>query len=198
MGSLFFTCAMLLFCITTAFGLVALATAIVCYNSIAKNRNSVIRAWADVITYERQKNNILPNIQEAIKDYQDYEHDLQIKITELRTSINEITTEELNNQNLKAVEEQTLSLIKGIKVALENYPDLKASSLMLNFMKEVAKQQENIAAAIAIFNKNVEAFNNSIQTFPEYVVNNIWNNKVAIEPFSDLKVLDAFEYKLYL
>ncbi len=198
MGSAFFTGITLLFWMAIIFAMLITVIAIVCYNSIARNRNSVVRSWADVITYERQKNNVLPNIEEALKNYQEYERDLQIKITKLRTSINEIKIDELNNRTLKEVEDQTLSLMKGIKIALENYPDLKTSVLVKNFIKEIAKQQENIAAAIAVFNKNVEAFNNGIQTFPGYVVNNFLNHKVAIEPFSDQKALDAFEYKLYL
>lgn len=198
MGSAFFVVVTLLFWMAVIFCLGFCIVAIVCYNTIAKNRNSVVRAWADVITYERQKNNILPNIEEALKDYQEYERDLQIKITTLRTCINDIKVDEFNSKTLKEVEDQTLSLIKGIKIALENYPDLKTASLMQNFMQEIAKQQENIAAAIAIFNKNIEAFNNSIQMFPGYLVNSTWNHKTAIESFSDQKALYAFEYKLYL
>ena len=46
------------------------------------------------------------------------------------------------------------------------------------------------------FNKNVEEFNNSIQIFPEHIVNDYINKQKKIEPFSDQKALDAFEYKL--
>ena len=171
---------------------------IYCYNKIISNKNSVIRSWSDVITYERQKNNVLPEIEVAVTGYKEYEHDLQIKITKLRSALNQIKVDELNNIALKKVEEQTKALIEGVKIALENYPDLKASSLVQNFIKEIARQQENIAAGITVFNKNVEEFNNGIQNFPGYVVNNYLNKLVAIEPFLDQKALDAFEYKLKL
>lgn len=171
---------------------------IYCYNKIISNKNSVIRSWSDVITYERQKNNVLPEIEVAVTGYKEYEHDLQIKITKLRSALNQIKVDELNNIALKKVEEQTKALIEDVKIALENYPDLKASSLVQNFIKEIAKQQENIAAGITVFNKNIEEFNNGIQTFPGYVVNNYLNKLVAIEPFLDQKALDAFEYKLKL
>ena len=166
------------------------------YNAIIKNKNSVIRSWADVIAYERQKNNILPKIGSIIKEYQGYERDVQIKITQLRTSIDNLKTDELNNKILKEVEDQTRTLIKGIRVNLENYPDLKASIFIQSFMHKITKQQENIAAAIAIFNKNVEEFNNGIQTFPGHIVNNYLNKQKQIEPFSDQKASDTFEYKL--
>ena len=168
------------------------------YNTIIKNKNSVIRSWADVITYERQKNKILPEIESVVKEYQEYERDLQINITQLRTSIDNIKPNELNNKILKEVEDQTTALIKGIRVALENYPDLKASNLMQKLMTEIVKQQENISAAITIFNKNIEEFNNGIQTFPNHIINNLLNNEGKLEPFLDQATTDLFDYKLHL
>lgn len=168
------------------------------YNTIVKNKNSVIRSWADVIAYERRQNNVLPKIGIIAKEYQQYERDLQTKITRLRASLYNIKPDELNNKVLKEVEDNTSSLIKGIKVAIENYPDLTSSGLMQSLMHQISKQQENVAAAIAIFNKNVEEFNNGIQTFPGHIVNNYLNKQRKIEPFSDEKASDAFEYQLKL
>ena len=198
MASTFFAGITLLFWMIIFFVFMTLVTVIVCYNSITKNKNSVIRSWADVIAYERRKNNVLPKIEIIAKEYQQYERDLQTKITQLRASLYNIKPDELNNKVLKEVEDNTSSLIKGIKVAIENYPDLTSSGLMQSLMHQIAKQQENVAAAIAIFNKNVEEFNNGIQTFPGHIVNNYLNKQRKIEPFSDEKASDAFEYQLKL
>ena len=196
MGSAFLSGITLLLWMVVISSIIMLIIVIICYNMIISNKNAVVRAWADVITYERQKNNVLGDLEQAIKGYQAYEGDLQIKITLLRTALNEIKLDELNNKILKEVEEQTRALIKGINLALENYPNLKAVTLVQKFMKELAKQQENIAAAITIFNKNVEEFNNSIELFPGHLVNNFLNKLVTIELFVDQQALAAFEYKL--
>lgn len=168
------------------------------YNKIIKNKNSVIRSWSDIITYERQKNNILPKIESIVTDYQKYESDLQMKITALRSAINTIKVNELDHNMLKNIEEQTKSLITGIKVALENYPNLKTEKLMQTFMQEISKQQQNIAAAITIFNKNIEVFNNGLQTFPGSIINNYLNKEHALEPFLEQQAVDVFEYKFKL
>jgi LemA protein len=196
MGSAFLSGITLLLWMVVISSIIMLIIVIICYNMIISNKNAVVRAWADVITYERQKNNVLGDLEQAIKGYQAYEGDLQVKITLLRTALKEIKLDELNNKILKEVEEQTRALIKGINLALENYPNLKAVTLVQKFMKELAKQQENIAAAITIFNKNVEEFNNSIELFPGHLVNNFLNKLVTIEPFVDQQALAAFEYKL--
>lgn len=196
MASTFLAGITLLFWMIMFFVFMALIAVIVCYNSITKNKNSVIRSWADVIVYERRKNNVLPKIEIIAKEYQQYERDLQTKITQLRASLYNIKPEELNNKVLKEVEDNTSSLIKGIRVAIENYPDITSSGLMQSLMHQISKQQENVAAAIAIFNKNVEEFNNGIQTLPGHMVNNYLNKQKKIEPFSDEKASDAFEYTL--
>lgn len=196
MGAAFLSGITLLLWMVVISSIIMLIIVMICYNMIISNKNAVVRAWADVITYERQKNNVLGDLEQAIKGYQAYEGDLQVKITLLRTALKEIKLDELNNKILKEVEEQTRALIKGINLALENYPNLKAVTLVQKFMKELAKQQENIAAAITIFNKNVEEFNNSIELFPGHIVNNFLNKLVTIEPFVDQQALAAFEYKL--
>lgn len=196
MMSTLLTVATLLFWIIIIGVSIIFMLAVYFYNKIISNKNSVIRSWSDVITYERQKNNVLPEIEVAVTDYKEYERDLQMKITKLRTALNQIKENELNNKALQEVEDQTRTLTQGINVALENYPDLKAASLVQKLIKEIARQQENIAAAIAIFNKNVEEFNNCIQIFPGHIVNTYLNKQKMIEPFLDQKALDAFEYKL--
>lgn len=62
-------------------------------------------------------------------------------------------------------------------------------------MREIAEQQENVGAAITIFNRNVELFNNSIQMFPGSLVNGLLNKKPAVTPFSDTEASSAFDYK---
>ncbi len=54
---------------------------------------------------------------------------------------------------------------------VENYPELKANDIYLKMMNEIEEQNENVGAAISIFNRNVELFNNHIQIFPNNIVN---------------------------
>lgn len=79
-------------------------------------------------------------------------------------------------------------------MAFEAYPELKASELMNNLMREIAEQQENVGAAIVIFNGEVERFNNSIQMFPGSLVNSVMNKHSAVTPFTDDQATSAFDY----
>ena len=62
-------------------------------------------------------------------------------------------------------------------------------------MREITNQNENVGAAITIFNRNVEHFNNTIQIFPNNLVNSMTLNKKALKPFNDKLQDSNFDYK---
>ena len=62
-------------------------------------------------------------------------------------------------------------------------------------MDDIQEQNENVGAAISIFNRNVELFNNHIQVFPNNLVNTMTLSKKAIRPFTDNLVTENFDYK---
>lgn len=164
------------------------------YNGIIGGHNRVQRAWADVLVYERQKTKVLDQLQQLVEQFKDYESALLEKITGLRSAIKSLPAA-ANGDALASVENASKELLGGIRVAFEAYPDLKASEPVNNMMREIAEQQENVGAAITIFNRNVELFNNSIQMFPGSLVNGLLNKKPAVTPFSDTEASSAFDYK---
>ncbi|WP_367616215.1 LemA family protein [Pseudomonas maumuensis] len=164
------------------------------YNSIIGGLNRAQRAWADVLTYERQKNKVLDGLQQHVNHYQEYEQSLMSEITRLRSAIAELPST-ANGDSLVNAENATRSLLNGMRVAVEAYPDLKASAVLNNLMREIAEQQENVGAAIAIFNGEVERFNNRIQMFPGSMVNAVLNRQLPIVPFTDAQAASGFSYR---
>lgn len=77
--------------------------------------------------------------------------------------------------------------MQGLNIAVEASPDLKASEVFNNLMREIAEQQENTGAAIRIFNQNVEYFNNGIQVCPNSLVNASLNKKAGLPPLMTVR-----------
>jgi LemA protein len=165
------------------------------YNGIINRKNAVKRAWAGVLTQERQKNKILPELEKAVQEYSEFEQGLQSKITELRSEMSKLSGDTPDAGQLKQVEQLSEKVMHGIKVTMEAYPQLRASELFNNLMHEITEQQEHIGAAIRIFNYNVEAFNNGIQNFPNNVVNGMLNKEKEVDTFTDSEASQGFEYK---
>lgn len=165
------------------------------YNGTVKHYNAVKRAWANVNNYERQKVKILESLQPQVAQYTDYEKGLQTKITELRSSIDALDAGEPQAANLQQVEAKTQEVMKGLSVTMENYPDLKANEIFLNLMEEITSQNENVGAAISIFNRDVEQFNARIKMFPHNLVNASLNRKHHVDEFSDSAAEENIEYQ---
>ena len=178
-------------------GIIALLLVMVIaiYNGIINRENAVKRAWADVITQERQKNKILPHIEQVASRYTEFEENVQTQIAALRSALAKLHSDRPDTQRLAEVEQQTRQLMQGINIAVEAYPELKASELFNNLMREISEQQENIGAAIRLYNQNVEDFNNGITVFPNVLVNNWFMHKQPVNTFTDQEAAAGFDYR---
>ncbi|MDR2869619.1 MAG: LemA family protein [Deferribacteraceae bacterium] len=174
---------------------VVIVAIIAIYNSIIKNKNAIERAWAGVITQERQKNQILPAIEDVAEEYKTYEQGILKEIVSLRAGLSALSVDEIDINKVTQVESRMSAITDQLNVVVEAYPELKSAELMQNLMREISEQQENIGAAIQIFNRNVEIFNNGIETFPASIVNGILNREEKITPFYDSVAAAGFEYK---
>ncbi|MCL1038512.1 LemA family protein [Shewanella corallii] len=173
---------------------VLVGTCIGLYNGIIGKHNAVDRAWASVLTQERQKNKIIPMVEQLVEQYKLHESEVLSRVTELRSAIAQMS-EGVDTDKLAATERQTKQLLQGLQVTVEAYPELKASDTYLRVMAEISEQQEQVGAAIRIFNANVEDFNNAIEMFPGSMVNNMFAHKQKLKSFTDSEAQAGFEYK---
>jgi len=117
------------------------------------------------------------------------------KVTELRQQILNLNVNNTDISQLQQIEKMSQELIRSLNVVVENYPELKADSLYSKMMDDIQEQNENVGAAISIFNRNVELFNNQIEVFPNNLINTLTLSKKAIRPFKDNLVNENFDYK---
>lgn len=162
------------------------------YNGIIGNDNQTKRAWADVLVHERQKIKTLDALKAEADSYKNFEEGVLTKITSLRSQIAGLP-EGADIKALAATQVNTESLLSGLRLSVEAYPELNASKVLNNLMREIAEQQENVAAALKIFNASIENFNNSIQMFPGSLVNNTLNKLKSKESFKDTDASNSFD-----
>lgn len=170
--------------------------AVTIHNGIISRRNTVVRSWSNVITYERQKNVTLPELEKHAAEYKEHESELLVKITALRSAIDQASSGEVRTEDLKAIETHTASMLGSFKVAVEAYPNLEMAAITKSLMKEISELQDNIAAAITIFNRNVEAFNTGIQTFPNSLVNSTITKERSYQSFHNDEAADSIGFTL--
>lgn len=164
-------------------------------NTIVRYFNATKRAWSEVANFERQKVKTLDALESTLGQYTQFEKSTLEKVTELRQQILNLNVNDTDISQLQNIEKMSKELIRSLNVVVENYPELKADKLYSKMMDDIQEQNENVGAAISIFNRNVELFNNHIQVFPNNLVNTMTLSKKAIRPFTDNLVTENFDYK---
>ena len=164
-------------------------------NNIVRHLNATVRAWSDVASYERQKIKILDGLQSLVEQYSSFEKGTLEKVTELRQNILNLNINSSDVSQLQRIEALNKEVMRSLNVVVENYPELKANDIYLKMMNEIEEQNENVGAAISIYNRNVELFNNHIQVFPNNIINTLTLGKKPVRPFRDNAVTQNFDYR---
>ena len=164
-------------------------------NNIVRYFNATKRAWSEVANFERQKVKTLEALEATLAQYTQFEKSTLEKVTELRQQILNLNVNDTDISQLQHIEKMSKELIRSLNVVVENYPELKADALYSKMMDDIQEQNENVGAAITIFNRNVELFNNQIEVFPNNLINTLTLSKKSIRPFKDNLATDNFDYK---
>ncbi len=182
------------------FAVAIVIAVIIIHNTIISAYNRVKQAWSDVLTHERQKEKILPRLEQLAREYKDYESELMRGVTELRTALSPLKAKDTNNIDTSVVadvDRATKVVSNGLMAVFEAYPDLKASETYRGLMNEVTEQEMNVAAAIKIYNANVNDFNTLVEIFPNNIVNKCITRKVRVDEFSDTQASSTFDRSLF-
>ncbi|WHN64963.1 LemA family protein [Cysteiniphilum sp. QT6929] len=178
-----------------AIALVVLLIIIALFNGIINAENRAKRGWADVIAYERNKLKLMPELERLCKGYTSFEGQTQMQITQLRQAIASLDQFDIEPDKLKTVQNLASELNKGLQLQVENYPDLKASNVFQQLMTDWRETQENVTAAISVYNHTVALFNDKIQMFPSNAVNGALLKRKVLKPFHDAEAQMSFEYQ---
>jgi len=143
------------------------------YNRLVKLRNTREQAFADVDVQLKQRHDMIPQLVDAVKGYMQHERGVLTDITEARAKAMSATT--INDKI--AAENKLSTALDGLKVAVEAYPDLKASQNFMNLQGEIADIENKIAAARRFFNSATKELNVSTEMFPSNLVATLFNFK---------------------
>ena len=113
------------------------------YNQLVRLRNRRENSFADIDVQLRQRHDLIPQLVDTVKGYATHERELLTKITEARTAAMGATTIE---EKISA-EQQLGSMLQGLKIAVEAYPDLKANQNFLQLQEELSDIENKLAAA---------------------------------------------------
>ena len=144
------------------------------YNGLIKRQNEVDNAFGGMDVQLKKRYDLIPNLVATVKQYATHEKELLTKVTELRAKV--------TNGNLSADEKVKLdneisSGMKSIMVAVENYPEVKASDNFIHLQRTLNEVESQISASRRTYNAVITDYNNGIQTFPRNIIAGMMNLK---------------------
>jgi len=137
------------------------------YNSLVRKKNQIDNAFGSIDAMLKKRYDLIPNLVETVKQYMTHEKETLTQITEMRAKA---TSPDISGDDKVDLENKISSQVRGIMVAVENYPDLKANTNFLQLQGSWNEAEEQISAARRFFNSAVTDYNNAIQVFPNNLI----------------------------
>ena len=136
------------------------------YNRLVRLRNNRENAFADIDVQLRMRHDLIPQLVESVRSYMKHESGVLTAVTEARA--NAIKASGINDK-IQA-EQQLTGALRGLQIAVEAYPDLKASTNFMQLQEEIADVENKLAAARRFFNSSTKELNVAVEIFPSNIV----------------------------
>jgi LemA protein len=140
---------------------------ILIYNSLVGKKNQVATAFSTIDVLLKKRFDLIPNLTKMVKRYMKHEVDVLTRVTDMRTKA---LSGRMTDTEIVDMDRQVSSALGQIMVAVENYPDLKASENFINLQASLNEVEEQISAARRAYNASVKDYNNALEMFPSNIV----------------------------
>ena len=143
------------------------------YNRLVRFRNNRENAFADIDVQLRMRHDLIPQLVESVRGYMKHESTVLADVTNARANAMKATT---INDKIQA-EQQLSTALRGLQVAVEAYPDLKASTNFMQLQEEIADVENKLASARRFFNSSTKELNVAVEVFPSNIVASMFGFK---------------------
>ncbi|MDA0214461.1 MAG: LemA family protein [Planctomycetota bacterium] len=171
--------------------LIPLIWGIAIYNRLVRGRVRAENGLSQIDVQLKRRCDLIPNLVEAVKGYMAHERQtLEAVIAARNSAVAGLQSLGANPRNALAIQSvagasgQLDQLLMSLRVSIENYPDLKASTNVLGLQEELTSTENRIAFSRQAYNDAVMVFNTNIAVFPSNFV-------AALLGFSQLTLFEA-------
>jgi LemA protein len=147
------------------------------YNGLVRARNAFKNAFAQIDVQLQRRFDLIPNLVETAKAYMAHERETLEAVTNARAAaIAGLNAAQQNPGDPVAMKKladsqgQLAGALGRLNVAVEAYPDLKASQNMMQLSEELTSTENRVAFARQAYNDSVMTYNNRRQSFPGSVI----------------------------
>jgi LemA protein len=140
------------------------------YNRLIGRRNAVENAFAGIDATLKMRYDLIPNLVASVKQYMQHEAGTLTRVAELRSRA---VGGGLSTNEQVEVSNEISRTLKGLMVAVENYPQLRASEDFQQLQRSLNEIEDRLSASRRAFNASVLDYNNAVEMFPTNVMANM-------------------------
>ena len=168
--------------------LLALAIyAAVIYNRLVQYKNRGENAFAQIDVQLKRRHDLIPNLVETARGYLQHERQTLEAVTAARNSAAGALQNLAGNlgdadavKRLASAETALGGALGQLQIAVEAYPDLKASANMSQLSEELSSTENKIAFARQSYNDMATEYNTYRQSFPPLLFAGIFGHRTDI------------------
>ena len=149
------------------------------YNAMQQNEEDVNRSWGDLQSQLQRRSDLVPNLVATVKGAANFEKETLTAVIEARSKATSITmtpatlSDPAAMSKFQAAQGQLSSSLSRLLVAVERYPELKATQSFRDLQTQLEGTENRISVARQRYNESVAAFNFSIRKFPNSMTNSL-------------------------
>jgi LemA protein len=144
------------------------------YNRLVGLNNHCQNSFAQIEVQLKRRSDLIPNLVECVRGYMSHERETLERVIAARNQaaegLRQVAQQPENRnavENWLGAEGNLGRALRGLWMAMENYPELKASRSAADLTEQLTSTENRIAFARQAHNDWVTAFNSYRQTFPQ-------------------------------
>ena len=138
------------------------------YNGLVRGRMQVKNAWSQIDVQLKRRHDLIPNLVEAVKGYMGFEKETLENVTKARSAAMGGAGKGPSVQS--GLENALSGALGKLYVVMENYPDLKSNTNVMQLQEELTSTENRIAFARQHYNDQVMRYNTAIRQIPKNFV----------------------------
>lgn len=161
------------------------------YNGLVRLRNQVENGFSQIDIQLKRRHDLIPNLVEVAKRYLGHEETTLIEVTKARNLAVDTSHDIENVDEIAKAEGKLSKALMQLYAVSENYPELKADSLMKQTMDEITNTENRIAFARQHYNDSVMFYNNQREVFPNNIISGFFKfDKLLSLEFADKSAIE--------
>lgn len=153
------------------------------YNKFKKLKNAADATLGQIKVAMKKRLDMLSELVDSVKSYAKFEKSTMENITKMRSQVMKADA-----KNINEIENISRRILGDIRVAVENYPDLKTSESVKKLMDATSEVEDEIARHRYTYNNIVQQYNTMIDIVPSSMIASMFSfSKMDYLEFEDEK-----------